>query len=124
MIKKFLKWFNKNPYIYAVLMILLNFGSKYIEKDLHDSHKRILSSTMMRRLLLFTVIFIATKDVMVSLIMTAVFIVFVLNLFNPKSNYCILPPGIRKLDTNKDGKISPEEIKAAHELLKRAGKLK
>jgi len=78
----------------------------------------------MRRLLLFTIIFMATKDVVVSLIMTAVFIIFVLNLFNPNSNYCILPNNFYKLDINKDGKISPEEIKAAHDLLKKAGKLK
>ena len=124
MFSKFSKWFNKDPYIYAVLMILLNVGSKYIEIDLNDTHKSFLSSTFVRRLMIFTVAFIATKDIMASFIITAVFIILVLNLFNRKSNYCILPPGIKNLDSNKDGIVSPEEIKQAYTILKRAGKLK
>jgi len=124
MFSKFSKWFNKDPYIYAVLMILLNVGSKYIEIDLDDTHKRFLSSTFVRRLMIFTVAFIATKDIMASFIITAVFIILVLNLFNHKSKYCILHPGIKKIDYNKDGVISPEEIEAAYDILKRAGKLK
>jgi len=105
-------------------MILLNVGSKYIEIDLDDSHKNFLSSTIIRRLMIFTVAFIATKDIIASFIITAIFIIFVLNLFHTKSKYCILPPSIKNLDHNKDGKISPEEIKAAHDILKRAGKIK
>ena len=124
MFSKFSKWFNKNTYVYAVLMILLNVGSKYIEIDLDETHKNFLSSTFVRRLMIFTVAFIATKDIMTSFIITAVFIIFVLNLFNRKSKYCILSPSFKKIDSNKDGKISPEEIKAAHDILKRAGKLK
>ena len=124
MFSKFSKWFNKNTYVYAVLMILLNVGSKYIEIDLDETHKNFLSSTFVRRLMIFTVAFIATKDIMTSFIITAIFIIFVLNLFNRKSKYCILSPSIKKIDSNKDGKISSEEIKAAHDILKRAGKLK
>jgi len=124
MFSKFSKWFNKNPYIYAVLMILLNVGSKYIEIDLDETHKSFLSSPFVRRLMIFTVAFIATKDILASFVITAVFIILVLNLFNRKSKYCVLPPSFKKLDSDKNGKISPEEIKAAHDILRRAGKLK
>ena len=65
---------------------------------------------MFRRLLIFTIAFIATRDVVVSLIITATFVIIVLNLFNDESEYCILPKTYRALDTNNDGKISPEEI--------------
>ena len=80
MFSKFSKWFNKNTYVYAVLMILLNVGSKYIEIDLDETHKNFLSSTFVRRLMIFTVAFIATKDIMTSFIITAISIIFVLNL--------------------------------------------
>ena len=115
--------FNNNKYIYGFLMILLNIGARYIEMDLVKSHKEFLSSKMLRRLLIFTVAFIGTRDLVASLIITATFIIFVLNLFNVDSKYYVLPNSIKKLDTNNDGVISPEEIKNAYDLLQKAGKL-
>jgi len=115
--------FNNNKYVYGFLMILLNIGARYIEMDLVKSHKEFLSSKMLRRLLIFTVAFIGTRDLVASLIITATFIIFVLNLFNVDSKYYVLPNSIKKLDTNNDGVISPEEIKNAYELLQKAGKL-
>ena len=38
---------NNNKYIYAVCMILLNVGAKYIEVDLELGHKKILSSKIL-----------------------------------------------------------------------------
>ena len=115
--------FNNNKYVYGFLMILLNIGARYIEMDLVKSHKEFLSSKMLRRLLIFTVAFIGTRDLVASLIITATFIIFVLNLFNVDSKYYVLPNSIKKLDTNNDGVISPEEIKNAYDLLQKAGKL-
>ena len=82
--------FNNNKYIYAVMMILLNIGARYIEIDLHEGHKKFLSSTALRRLLIFTVAFLATRSI-ASLIITASFVIIVLNLFNTNGKYCILP---------------------------------
>tara|TARA_B100000963_G_scaffold68980_1_gene57241 strand:+ start:287 stop:655 length:369 start_codon:yes stop_codon:yes gene_type:complete len=115
--------FNNNKYIYAVMMILLNIGARYIEIDLHEGHKKFLSSTALRRLLIFTVAFVATRDLVASLIITASFVIIVLNLFNTNSKYCILPQSYYDLDENKDGRVSPEEIKKAYDTLKKAGKI-
>lgn len=115
--------FNNNKYVYAMMMILLNIGARYIEMDLQDGHRKFLSSTALRRLMIFTVAFMATRDVIASLIITASFVILVLNLFNTNSKYCILPQSFYELDENKDGKVSPEEIKKAYETLKKAGKI-
>ena len=82
---------NNNKYFYAVTMILLNMGAKYIEMDLVESHRQFLSSKVLRRIIIFTVSFVATRDIIASLIITASFVIIVLNLFNEKSNYCVLP---------------------------------
>lgn len=111
---------NNNTYFYGIMMIFLNMGAKYIELDL-EPHRKFLSSKVIRRFLIFTVAFIATRDILVSLIITATFIILVLNLFNSSSNYCILPKSM--LDTNKDGEVSVNEIKAAYQVLQRANEL-
>jgi hypothetical protein len=115
--------FNANKYVAGIFMILMNVGSKYIELDLSEQHKKFLSSKLIRRLLIFTIAFIATRDIIASTVLTACFIVIVLNLFDTKSNYCILPKSFRDIDVNKDGEISPEEIKNAYNILKKAGKI-
>ena len=114
---------NNSKYFYAITMILLNMGSKYIDIDLGNGHKKFLSSKILRRIVIFTVAFIATRDIIASLTITACFVILVLNLFNTESNNCILPKSYRNLDTNNDGEISPDEIKAAYDILKRAGKI-
>ena len=114
---------NTNKYFYAVAMILLNMGSKYIDVDLGQEHKKFLSSKVIRRLAIFTVAFVATRDVIASLIITSCFVILVLNLFNVKSENCTLPEYYRKLDKNNDGQITPDEIEHAYNLLKKAGKL-
>ena len=115
---------NNNKYFYAVTMILLNMGAKYIEMDLVESHRQFLSSKVLRRIIIFTVSFVATRDIIASLIITASFVIIVLNLFNEKSNYCVLPKSVIPLDTNNDGKISAEEIENAYNVLKKSGTIK
>tara|TARA_Y100000385_G_C13042360_1_gene615837 strand:- start:322 stop:696 length:375 start_codon:yes stop_codon:yes gene_type:complete len=114
---------NNSKYFYAITMILLNMGAKYLEMDLVDSHRQFLSSKAIRRIIIFTVSFVATRDVIASLIITASFVILVLNLFNENSEYCLIPKTLKEIDTNKDGKVSPEEIKNAYEVLKKAGKI-
>ena len=116
-------YFNNNKYIYGFLMILLNVGARYIEIDFTDDHRTFLSSTVLRRLIIFTVAFIATRDLVASLIITCCFIILVLNLFNPKSKYCVISKSIKNIDKNNDGEISAEEIKKAYEILKKTGKI-
>ena len=115
---------NGNKYFAGIMMILLNIGSKYVSLEISENQNALLSNKIIRRLLIFTIVFIATRDVKVSLIITAVFIVLVLELFNEKSNLCILPENLKKYDLNKDGVLSDNEIKKAYETLQKAGKIK
>ena len=71
---------NANKYLYAICMILLNVGARYLEIDLQLGHKKVLSSKLIRRLIIFTIAFVATRDVIASLIITASFVILVLNL--------------------------------------------
>ena len=72
------------------MMILLNLGSRFLVSELSETQEQFLNNSIIRRIVVFTVVFIATKDVWVSLILTAVFIILVSNLFNENSNYCLM----------------------------------
>ena len=67
-----------------------------------------------------------TRDILMSLALTAIFIVMTEFLFNENSKFCVIPLEYRKykdvLDLNGDGVVTPDEIKKAEELLKKAKK--
>lgn len=107
----------------GLLMIFMNIGSRYIELRLTNGQEMILKN-IAREALIFTISFIATKDLLMSFIITGVFIILANFVFNEKSNYSILPEKYKKLasmiDTNKDKVISDEEINKAYDILSKA----
>ena len=87
---------NTSNFFIGIMMILLNVGSKYVLMEFSDTHEKFLSNNIVRRCLVFTIFFVATRDIYTSLILTAVFIVLVseIGILNEKSDYCILPTSI------------------------------
>tara|TARA_B110000046_G_C12708255_1_gene279463 strand:+ start:148 stop:543 length:396 start_codon:yes stop_codon:yes gene_type:complete len=121
----FLKRLNSNNYFIGLMMILLNIGSKYFVQELGNTADYFFNFKIIRRLSIFTVFFVATRDIKTSIILTAAFIIIALELFNEKSVNCILPKRLLDtIDTNKDGKLSPSEIQNALKLLEKAGYVK
>lgn len=81
---------NNNKYFAGLAMIILNLGSKYLIMELSETQEEFMSNKIFRRFIIFTVAFIATKDIVVSLIMTGIFVILVSNIFNENSKYSIV----------------------------------
>ena len=112
-----------NKLLIGVFMIFMNIGSRYIELKLTKGQEMILKN-IAREVLIFTIAFVATKDLILSFIITAIFIILANFVFNEKSKYSILPEKYKKLasliDTNNDNVISENEINKAYDILKKA----
>jgi hypothetical protein len=121
--RNYLQRINQNNIFLGLTMILMNIGGRYIEVELSKNHKKFFSSKYGQYLFLFIIVFTATRDILLSLFVTAVFVIIVLNLFHEESKMCILPKSFREIDTNNDGELSPEEIKQAYLKLKAQGKI-
>ncbi len=105
---------NGSKYFAGIMMLLMNLGGRYISMELTEMHEKILNHKMIRRLLVFVLVFYATRDIKVSLVLTAVFIIIVSGIFNEDSKYCIIP---NSLIINKNRKIKKEEYMAAQEIV-------
>ena len=81
---------NNSKYFAGIMMLVLNLGSRFLVMELSQNQEQILSNKIIRRFVLFSVVFAATKDIWVSLVLTAVFIVLVTGLFNENSDYCVV----------------------------------
>jgi hypothetical protein len=118
------KALNHSKLFAGVIMLLMNIGSRYIQVKFSKSQEAFLKNYVVREVLIFAVCWMATRDIYLSIILTASFFVLTEHLFNEESSYCVLPQKYRELhlavDTNNDGEISAKEIDEAVEILKKA----
>ena len=117
---------NNSRFFAGIVMIMLNIGSKYITIELSKSQEAYLKYSLGRQLLIFSIAWMGTRDIILSLILTAVFIILADYLFNEDSTFCILPNKFKELknivDKNGDGVISEKEVNDALKVLDKANK--
>ena len=108
---------NKSQLFAGCVMIFLNVFSKYVDIKLSKVQEKYLRDILTRELLIFCVAFLATRDLMSALILTACFTVLAGYAFNEKSSLCIIPKRLKDIsyaiDLNKDGTISEYEKSTA-----------
>lgn len=68
-------------------MLLLNIGSRYIVHEYSDNDEEYRQNILLRRLTIFAVCFIGTRSIVVSVILTAAFVILSAGLFRGKSEY-------------------------------------
>jgi hypothetical protein len=122
--RQFIDSLNNSKLLAGLTMLLLNIGSKYIEIGFSKTQEQALRNGLARELLIFAVVFMATHDIIMSILLTAAFVVLSDFLLNEKSQFCIVPEKLRaisvEVDTDKDGHISDEEERAALDILRKA----
>ena len=105
-------------------MLMLNIGSRYIELGFTKTQEQALRRGLGRELLIFSTVFIGSRDVVTSILMTAAFIILSDYIFNENSRFCVLPERLKKIseivDKNNDLEISPQEEERALEILRKA----
>ena len=117
---------NSSKYFTGIMMILLNIGSRFVEIKLGSSMESFIKYNVARELLIFTIAWMGTRDIIVSIILTASFVVLSEFLLNHKSRFCVLSDKYKTInvDANSDGVISDSEINKAIETLEKAKKQK
>ena len=127
MLKNFFDRFknlNNNSFFAGMMLILLNIGSKYITIELSKSQEQYLKNSVARQLLIFAIAWMGSRDIIVALVLTGIFHILTMYLFNEKSQFCVIPHEMRVyediLDLNGDGVVSEEEIMRAREILQKA----
>ena len=122
----YLKHINESKFVIGIAMILLNIGSKYVDFKFTKSQEQLLRNGIAREILIFTIVFMGTRDIMYAILLTGAFIILSEHVFNEKSEYCLVPDQFKKIsaliDTNGDGIVSPEEEAKALMVLKKAEK--
>ncbi len=105
----FLQVFNTNPYFIGLMMLILNLGGRFISLEVTKKQELFLQHPWVRRILIFTVLFVATRNIWVAFLMTLTVVLFLGYLFNENSTLCIFGSGGRAGSKCADGTPKPGE---------------
>ena len=103
---------NTSKYFSGVLMILMNLGSKYVGLELSEFQDEFLSKKLIRRLIIFCIFFVSTRDIIISIILTGIFIIFVGGIFNDNSKFSLV-----KKYNPKTKVITREDVRKAKKII-------
>ena len=65
----------ENKIFIGLVMIMVNIGARFIIEELSDEHREIAKGETFRKIVIFCSVFMATRDIMISLIVTIIFVV-------------------------------------------------
>ena len=121
----FLQIFNSNPYFIGVMMLVLNIGGRFISLEVTKKQEQFLQLPWVRRILIFTVLFVATRNIWVAFWTTVTVVLFLGYLFNENSALCLFGQGGKNgskcADKPKPGEeMTPEEKEILQRLSSKA----
>jgi hypothetical protein len=124
-LENFLQIFNTNPYFIGLMMLILNLGGRFISLEVTKKQEQFLQLPWVRRVLIFTVLFVATRNIWVAFWATVTVVLFLGYLFNENSALCIFGDGGRSgskcSDAPKPGEeMTPEEKEILQRLSSKA----
>ena len=88
---------SENKYFIGMAMVLVNIGARFIIEELSDEHREFIKSDKVRKVVIFSSIFMATRDIFVAIIITALFSVLIHEVLKEKE------PEKDSKEENKDG---------------------
>jgi hypothetical protein len=104
---------NANPYIIGMFMLLLNLGGRFLSLELTKKQEAFLQSPWIRPLIFFTVIFIATRNLVAAFWVTLLFFFIIWVVANENSPFCMIPSWCESPnDAGKQYEKNVEKLKA------------
>ena len=85
------RYINESKIFAGIMVIILNVSTKFVPMKISKSMEAFLRHTFSRNLLVFAICWVGTRDILISLCITAIFILLMDFLLNEESYFCILP---------------------------------
>lgn len=103
---------NENKYIIGLTMIMLNIGARFIIDELDDDLRKIISNTIVRRVVIFCSFFMATKDLFTAVVLTIIFVILINEVFAKELE------DLEEGDEGKGGSYNKNELEKTIQKLK------
>lgn len=126
--KEALNSLNNSKFFAGLVMLMMNVGSRYYTVTLSKTQKDFIRYNLAREFIIFAMSWIATRDIVTSIMITASFVILADYLFNEQSKMCVIPQSFiqkqqkLKEEAKKEKPVTPEKEQKARATLERAEK--
>lgn len=111
-----------NKLFLGSLMFLTNIGGRFLIMELPVNLEKLFTQyAILRYLVLFSIFFMATRDIKMSILLTLLYFILIKYLINEKSSFCLIkeqnnePPKVKKDDFEKAKLIIDKYIKETNQ---------
>ena len=124
--KEALNSLNNSKFFAGLVMLMMNVGSRYYTVTLSKTQKDFIRYNLAREFIIFAMSWIATRDIVTSIMITASFVILADYLFNEQSKMCVIPQSFiqkqqkLKEEAKKEKPVTPEKERKARATLERA----
>ena len=120
MIDNLLIELSNNKLFGGAVMLLTNIGGKYLAQELPTNLEKIFSNYfILRYLVLFSIFFMATRDIKISILLSLLFFIFIKFFINENSTFCLVSNDDKiQLINNKISREDYEKAKIVVEKFK------
>ena len=109
-----------NKLFNGCIMLMTNIGGRYIMLDIPQNIEKMFSNYFLLRILvIFSIFFMATRDIKVAVLLSLIFLIFIKFVINEKSYFCIFPKNGDLENTVKEenNHLSKEQYEQAKKVI-------
>ncbi len=109
-----------NKLFNGCIMLMTNIGGRYITLDIPQNIEKMFSNYFILRILvIFSIFFMATRDIKTSILLSLLFLIFIKFVINEKSYFCIFPKNedLEKKMKEVSNEYSKEEYEQAKKVI-------
>jgi hypothetical protein len=110
---------NSNKIVWGLSMLMLNFGARYVVADLGKTHDIILSHEITKKIIVLCLFFVATRDILMSFILTVAYIVVIDGILHEKRRFCLVPKGVIDRANSKVDNLSQDDYLRAKSIIEK-----
>lgn len=124
----YLSSLNNSKFFAGLVMLMMNIGARYYTITLSKTQEDFIRYNLAREFIIFAMAWVATRDIVTSIMITASFVILADYLFNEQSRMCVIPQSfIQKQQLIKsrikaEKPITPEKERKALATLEKAKK--
>jgi Ca2+/Na+ antiporter len=108
---------NNNRFIWGITSFIFNIGARHVISDLGQVHMYMFSTSFFKALIVFSMFFMATRDVLIALLLSVMYVVVFIGLLHEKSKYSIIPKNIKEHFEHMSNLPNKEQYEKAKEIM-------
>lgn len=86
-----MEYLNSSKIAAGVAMLMLNVGARYVQMDLGRTHELLLSNQYVKKLIVFCMFFVATRDATIAFLLTIFYVLIIDGILHEKRKFCLVP---------------------------------